>query len=39
MSVRVWHIVGLLLVGYAVGYYWPKLGTATLGKLGIAQGS
>ena len=39
MNTRWWHIVALILIGYALGYYWPKLGTATLGKIGIAQGS
>lgn len=39
MTTRWWHIVALLLIGYALGYYWPMLGKATLGKIGIAQGA
>lgn len=33
MSVRWWHILFLILVGYALGYYAPQLGTMTVGKL------
>lgn len=33
MSVRVWHIVLLVLLGYALGYWMPKLGDMTLGKI------
>ena len=39
MDPKWWHVAIVLLIGYAIGYAWPKLGTVTLGKVGIAQGS
>jgi len=33
MTTRWWHIVGLLLIGYALGYWMPKLGNVTLAKI------
>ncbi len=27
------HMVGLILVGYLIGYYWRGLGNMTIGKL------
>lgn len=35
MTTRWWHIVLLLLIGAAVGWYYRPLGNATLGKLGV----
>ncbi len=32
-SARWWHIIGLLLIGYVIGYYWPALGKMTVGKI------
>jgi len=33
MTIRMWHIIGLLVLGYAIGYWMPKLGDMTLGRL------
>lgn len=33
MTTRWWHIVLLILIGYALGFWMPALGTATIGKL------
>lgn len=33
MSVKWWHILVLVLIGYAIGYWMPSLGDMTLGKL------
>ena len=33
MSIKAWHVIGLLLVGYAIGYWMPKLGDLTLAKI------
>jgi hypothetical protein len=35
MSVRWWHILGLVAIGYAIGWYAPALGKMTLGKVGL----
>lgn len=39
MSVKWWHILGLVLIGYALGYWMPKFGAMTLGKIGITPSS
>ncbi len=36
MTTRWWHIIGLLIIGYVIGYYWPALGAATVGKIKAA---
>lgn len=33
MSIRMWHIIALVLIGYAVGYWWSTPGDMTLGKI------
>lgn len=33
MSVRMWHIIALVLIGYAAGYWFRMPGDATLGKI------
>ncbi len=33
MSVNTWHIIGLLIIGYAIGYWFRMPGDATLGKI------
>lgn len=33
MTVRWWHILGLVALGYALGYWMPALGNMTIGKL------
>jgi hypothetical protein len=33
MTARWWHIVGLLVIGYALGYWMPKLGDLTLARV------
>lgn len=33
MSARWWHILLLILLGYALGYWMPALGDMTLGKI------
>ena len=33
MNTRWWHIVGILVIGYLVGYYFPMLGQATVAKV------
>jgi hypothetical protein len=38
MSVRWWHILALVAIGYAIGFWMPKLGQMTLGKI-YAPGS
>jgi hypothetical protein len=30
---KLWHVLGLVFIGYALGYWMPKLGDMTLGKL------
>ena len=36
MTTRWWHIIALLAIGVAIGWYYRPLGTATLGKLGVS---
>lgn len=38
MTTRWWHIVGILVIGYALGYWMPQLGTMTLGRLYAPKG-
>jgi hypothetical protein len=33
MTPRWWHILLILVIGYALGYWMPALGNATIGKL------
>ena len=33
MSTKWWHILLLVLIGYAIGYWMPALGDMTLGKV------
>jgi hypothetical protein len=33
MSVKAWHIIALVVIGYALGYWMPKVGDMTLGKI------
>lgn len=33
MTTRWWHIIALLVIGYAVGYWFRMPGDATLGKI------
>ena len=33
MTTRWWHILILLAIGYALGYWMPKLGDVTLAKV------
>lgn len=33
MTTRWWHILIILAIGYALGYWMPQLGNASLGKL------
>jgi Na+/H+-dicarboxylate symporter len=33
MTTRWWHILILLAIGYALGYWMPKLGDVTLMKI------
>lgn len=33
MTTRWYHILGLILLGYALGYWMPQLGNMTIGKL------
>jgi hypothetical protein len=33
VSIRAWHIIGLIVIGYALGYWMPKIGDMTLGKI------
>jgi hypothetical protein len=33
MSARWWHVLLVLLIGYALGYWMPALGDMTLGKI------
>lgn len=33
MTARWWHLLILLAIGYALGYYMPALGDVTLGKV------
>lgn len=33
MTARWWHLVLILAIGYALGYWLPAAGNATLGKL------
>ncbi len=33
MTARWWHFILILMVGYALGYWMPALGNATLAKV------
>ncbi len=33
-----WHWIGLIVLGFAIGYWMPALGNATLGKLYTPRG-
>lgn len=33
MTTKWWHILGLLIIGYALGYWMPALGNMTLAKI------
>lgn len=33
MTTQWWHLVGLLVVGIIIGYYFPVVGSSTVGKL------
>jgi len=33
LSTRWWHIIGILVIGYALGYWMPALGDMTLKKV------
>jgi len=38
MTARWWHILLVAGIGYAIGYWMPKLGDMTLGKLYARKG-
>ena len=38
MTTRWWHIIGLLIIGYVIGYYWPALGKMSVGRIMPAAG-
>ena len=38
MSTKWWHTLLLVLAGYAIGYWMPKLGDMTLGKIYARKG-
>jgi hypothetical protein len=33
MSVRWWHFLFVVAIGYLLGYYFPQLGTMTVNKV------
>jgi hypothetical protein len=33
MSLKGWHLIAVLVVGYLAGYYFRQLGNATVAKL------
>ena len=39
MNTRWWHIIALVLLGYAIGYYWTAPAKLTLAKIYPATGS
>lgn len=39
MSIKWWHILGLLLVGILIDYFLPALANNTVGKLGLSRQS
>lgn len=38
MTTKWWHIILYLAIGYALGFWMPQLGKATLGKLYAPKG-
>jgi len=37
MSIKWWHILGLVILGIAIDYWFPALANMSIGKLGIAR--